>query len=197
MRSNPTPSAPWRTAWRASSRQAMLASTSIATPSVVIAGRLAASSRVLACLRCPSALSRYCSNDSGVRVDHDDTVGSVDEDRGAVGDVEHVMTGADHCRYPESAGEDRAVREWAAGCGDDAEHFAGVESRGLGWCQVVSHDDAGERVGEPSGVAETGQRAPGRRPHERRRLGSGGRDRRVGRSDRRARRRRGARRARP
>ena len=111
----------------------------------MIAGRLAASSRVLACLALPVRLVAVLLEHSGVRVDHDDTVGSVDEDRGAVGDVEHVMTGADHRGYPERAGEDRAVREWAAGCGDDAEHFAGVESRGLGWCQVVSHDDAGER----------------------------------------------------
>ena len=43
--------------------------------------------------------------------------------------------------------------ERAAGCGDDAEHRAGVESGGLGRCQVGGHEDAGERVGGCGGVA--------------------------------------------
>ena len=115
------------------------------TPSEVIAGRLAASRRVLACWRCPSALVAVVLDDAGVGVDHDDAFGSVDEDRRAVGNGEHVMTGADDGRYPEGAGEDRAVGDRAAGRGDDAEHRAGVESRGLGRCQVGGHDDAGER----------------------------------------------------
>ena len=102
----------------------------MATPSVVIAGRLAASSRCAGVPALPVRLVAVLLDDGGVRVDHDDTVGSVDEDRGAVGDVEHVMTGADHCRYPEGAGEDRAVGEWAAGGGDDAEH--------LGWGRVAA-----------------------------------------------------------
>ena len=41
----------------------------------------------------------------------------------------------------------------AAGGHDDAEHRAGVESGGLGRCQVGGHDDATERLGGP-GVAE-------------------------------------------
>ena len=76
----------------------------------------------------PVGLVAVLLEHSGVGVDHDDTFGSVDDDRGAVGDGEHVMTGADHRGYPERAGEDGAVRERAAGCGDDAEHRAGVES---------------------------------------------------------------------
>ena len=63
------------------------------------------------------------------------------------------MTGADDGRYPESAGEDGAVGDGAAGGGDDAEHRAGVESGGLGRCQVGSHEDASEGVGWPGRVA--------------------------------------------
>ena len=84
------------------------------TPSEVIAGRPAASSSVLACRRCPSALSRYCSNEGGIWVDHDEAVGSVDEDHGAVRDVEHVMTGADHCRVCRGRG--RGWRRGRTGC---------------------------------------------------------------------------------
>ena len=124
------------------------------TPSEVIAGRLAALEKVVGVLALPVGLVAVVLVDGGVRVDHDDTFGSVDEDRGAVGDGEHVMTGADDGRYPEGAGEDGAVGERAAGCGDDAEHRAGVESGGLGRCQVGGHEDASERVGGSGGVAE-------------------------------------------
>ena len=109
--------------------------------------------KVVGVLALPVGLVAVVLVDGGVRVDHDDTFGSVDEDRGAVGDGEHVMTGADDGRYPEGAGEDGAVGERAAGGGDDAEHRAGVESGGLGRCQVGGHEDASERVGGRGGVA--------------------------------------------
>ena len=115
------------------------------------AGRL---EQVAGVLALPVRLVAVLLAEGGIRVDHDDAFGSVNEDRGAVGDVEHVMTGADHGRYAERSSEDGAVGDWAAGGGDDAEHRAGVESGGLGRRQVSSHEDAGEGVGGPGSVSE-------------------------------------------
>ena len=105
-------------------------------------------------LALPVGLGPVALDGAGVGVDHDDALGSVDEDGRAVRNGEHVRTGADDGWYPERAGEDRAVGDRAAGRGDDAEDRAGVESRRLGRCQVGCHDDAREGGSRPGGGAD-------------------------------------------
>ena len=48
-------------------------------------------------------------DDRGVWIDEDEAIGAVDDDRGAIGNNEQLLTGAHDCWYPEGASEDRAV----------------------------------------------------------------------------------------
>ena len=70
--------------------------------------------KVVGVLALPVGLGAVVLVDGGVRVDHDDTLGTVDEDRRAVGDGEHVLPGADDGRYPERRG--RGWRRGRPGC---------------------------------------------------------------------------------
>ena len=143
MRSRPTPSAPWATAFAASPGAPRLAKTSIRVPSAQRGGRRRGGQRLRPRGRLRVAARLVVGDGLRAGVDVDHARAAVERQRRAVGDGEHVRAGADHGGDPERAGDDRGVPGGAAARGDEPEGALGVERRGLARRELVGEHDAG------------------------------------------------------
>ena len=60
----------------------------------------------------------------GVRLEDDQSAAAVDREHVAIVDLLQHVRGADHQRHVQAAGENRAVRQWAAAGGDHGQRAA-------------------------------------------------------------------------
>ena len=157
MRTRPAPSAPAARAARASATEPRLAAT---TNVVAVAGHR----RLLGQRELPARAARQPrrravrtpSTQLRRRVDVQLAGAAVEDDRGALGDVEHLGAGSDDHGDAPRPGQDRRVRRRAPLGQDHAGHQVQVEAGGLGGRQVGGDQDpCGGHP--PSGLA--GQRA--------------------------------------
>ena len=111
-----------------------------------------------------------------VRRDHDVAGVAVDQDRHAVGGVDHGRVHPDHERYAERAGHDRRVRAGAAEHRDRAGQLTGVRQQVRGGHLVREQDERPGGRGGRDPAGELGRR-PSARPGGCRRPAPAGRPR--------------------
>ena len=135
VRNSPTPSIGCSTALRAEAPSATLASSLTGAPSLVRPGP-AHAARAARCSRA-AATRRSASSASGLGLDR--ARGAVDQEPGAVGDLQGARR-ADHAGDGELAGDDRGVAGRAALLGDQGVHDLGVQTGRVGRGEVLGDE---------------------------------------------------------